>query len=145
MLLDQQNVFTDGTLATGASNTDVIDMGAATNLGALALGRGHGGEGAEIVTNCLGPKGNADNTLAYNLVGADDAAFTVNKITVLAVAAYNVTIKTNNHARVPHHTPKRYFRLENTVAGTTASLPGTKQFLHTTANERPLAGGPSVI
>lgn len=139
-LLDQQNVFADGVLA---ANSDVIDMIAPTNLGALAQGRGFGGEGAEVYTS-VSAKANADNTLAYNLVGADDAAFTQNKITVLAVPATNIPAVSGHHARIPHHTPKRFFRLESTFGGTGPSITA-KQFLHTTANLRPLAGGPGVI
>jgi hypothetical protein len=148
MQLDNQNMFSEGTLATGTSNSDVIDMLAATDLGTLGIGRGHGGEGAEVFVN-VPVKGNADNTLAYNLVAADDVGFTANKITVAALAATNIAAGTGNHLRVGHHAARRFFRLEYTVAGTTASL-GTagqpfKAFLHTTANQRPLAGGPGVF
>jgi hypothetical protein len=140
MLLDQQNCFHDGDLAAGANNGNVIDMGAPTDLGALGVGMGHGGEGAEIFIR-TGTEANADNTLAYTLEGADDEAMSVNKINIVVAAAADIggngQIK---RSKIPHHTPKRYFRLVCTTAGTTGTNLGFKAFLHTTANQRSLAG-----
>lgn len=140
MLLDQQNVFFDNGAAVALTgNSDVIDMGAPTNLGALRLGLGHGGEGVEVFTK-IGTKGNADNTLALVLQGADDAAMSVNVITVASLAATNIAAGGTNHLPVGHHAPKRFFRLTPTVAGTTPAINGAKIYLHTTANQRSLAG-----
>lgn len=148
MLLDAQNEFINGDLAAGATNGNVIDMGAPTNLGAAALGLGHGGEGVEIFIR-TGIEGNADNTLAYVLTGADNEAMTTNPVTIVTVAAAdiggNYQVK---RSRIPHHTPKRFFRLVVTTAGTTATQTGAstggkggfKAYLHTTANQRSLAG-----
>jgi hypothetical protein len=140
MLLDKQNMFHDNVaLAAGANNGDVIDMGAPTNLGALALGLGHGGEGAEIFTK-IGTKGNADNTLAIVLSGADDAAMSVNVVAIYTLAATNIAAGGTRHDRIPHHTPKRFFRAVATTAGTTPAINNVRIALHTTANQRSLAG-----
>lgn len=138
MLLDQQNVLFDGDLAAGANNSNVIDMGAATDLGAVM--NGLGGEGMEIFIR-TGTEANADNTLAYVFSGADNEAMTTNAIAIVTVAAADIggngQIK---RSRIPHHTPKRFFRLVATTAGTTGTNLGFKAFLHSTANQRSLAG-----
>lgn len=140
MLLDDQNLFHDNAaLAAGANNGDVIDMKAPTNLGGAHIGLGHGGEGPELFVK-IGAKGNADNTLALVLSGADDEAMSVNVITVASLAALNIAAGGTTHVMIGHHAKKRYFRCVATVAGTTPSIAGATVALHTTANQRSLAG-----
>lgn len=139
MLLDKLNDFHDNvTLAAGANNGNVIDFLAPTNLGALHLGLGHGGEGPELFVK-IGTKGNADNTLALNLQGSADEAFT-SPVTVASLAATNIAAGGTAHVIIGHHAPLRYFRCVATVAGTTAAINTAHIYLHTTANQRSLAG-----
>lgn len=114
-LLDLQNTFTaptgSGTGSVAATgNSDIIDMGASTNLGEKArLG---------LLVH-LSRKSGTTPTIAYNLVGADDAAFSVNKITIMARATVSdPAVPSYVRDAIPNHVAKRYFRLEYTIGGT---------------------------
>lgn len=142
MLLDQQNTFFDGDLVAGANNSDIIDMKAPVDLATLnALG-----DGPMEVFIRTGTEGNADNTIALALEGADNEAMSTNKITIASAAAADIG---GNGQRlrlaIPHHTPKRYFRLVVTTAGTTAANTGFKAFLKGSVTQRSLAGSPTLI
>lgn len=147
MLLDQQNTFFDGALVTGANNSDVIDMGAPVDLAT----QNPLGDGPMEVFVRTGVEGNVDNTLALTLQGADDAAMGTNVISVAVQAAADIggdyQIK---RLAIPHHAPKRFFRLVATTAGTTAANAvgakgGFKAFLKASCTQRSLAGAPSLI
>jgi hypothetical protein len=143
MLLDQQNVFFDGNLAAATANlSDVIDMGAPVDLATL---NGLGDGPMEVFVR-TGTEGNVDNTLALTLVGADNEAMTTNPINITVQAAADIggngQIK---RLAIPHHTPKRFFRLTATTAGTTSTNTGFKAFLKGSVTQRSLAGSPALI
>lgn len=143
MLLDQQNVFFDGNLlAATANESDIIDMKAPVDLATL----NPLGDGPMEVFVRTGTEGNADNTLALKLEGADSEAFDSGKITISEIAAADIggngQIK---RLAIPHHTPKRFFRLIATTAGTTSTNTGFKAYLKGSVTQRSLAGSPSLI
>ncbi len=143
MLLDQQNVFhNDVALVTGANNGDVIDMTGPVDLGGMNR---LGADPVEIWTRAYGALGNADNTLALTLQGADDAAMSVNVITVASKAAATLANPQINRLAIPHHTPKRYFRLVATLAGTTASLAAFVAHLKSSNTQRSQAGSAPLV
>jgi hypothetical protein len=142
MLLDQQNVFFDGNLVAGANNSDVIDMGSAVDLATTnSLG-----DGPLEVWGKNGTEGNADNTLALTLEGADDAAMGTNKINIAVMAAADIGGSGKIfRLAIAHHVPKRFFRLVATTSGTTATSTGFKAYLKASTTQRSLAGSPALI
>jgi hypothetical protein len=117
MLLDAQDAPSNPqTLTATANSTDYIDKGAAVNLGA--------GDPLLALVNIGTPTGTSP-TLTINLVGADDSGFSTNKITIasLAPSLTSGTEKGGVYLSIPPHAPKRYFRFEYTVGGTTPSIP----------------------
>lgn len=111
-LMDVQAEFYEKVTVTATGNSDIYDAGGAVNLGE---------SGKCKLLTFLASVGGTGPTLAYNLVGADDAAFSSNKITIAAVASHTPV---NGYERVaiPNHTRKRFFRLELTVGGTSPTM-----------------------
>lgn len=107
-------------LTATANSTDYSDMLAAVDMGAGFAGRAFA---AGLYVSAV--SGTAP-TLAAVLVGADDAAFTVNKITVAAlnngVALAPPVAGTTYRVKIAPHVAKRYYRWEYTVGGTTPSI-----------------------
>lgn len=116
MLLDAQDAPSNPqTLTATANSTDYIDKGGAVNLGA--------GQPVLALVNIGTPTGTP--TLTINFVGADDAAFSVNKITI-ATRTPTLTGGTEVgglYLAIAPHAPKRYFRFEYTVGGGSPSIP----------------------
>lgn len=108
--MDRLNDFYEKVTFTANGNSDVVDMGGSVNLGSAMLGK------LQLLVH-LASVGGTSPTLAFDLVGADDAAFSVNKITIASRAA---TAAANGKfvVGIPTHTPKRYYRLESTIGGT---------------------------
>lgn len=119
MLLDAQLAPSNPQVLTATANsTDYIDFLAGKNLGWSASGKP---SGAFVE---IGAVTGTSPTLTVNLVGADDSAFSVNKIT-LATATPTLT-SGQSYGRlnmaIASHTPKRYVRFEYTVGGTTPNI-----------------------
>src|SRR5512138_3893081 len=106
------------TFTGAAASTDVLDMGAAVDLGA--------GEKLCILVQVKGALGNVDNTLAITLEGANVEDFgtkiIIESIPAFTVAAASPVAGRNYHFPIRSHVPQRYFRLYNTAAGTTPSV-----------------------
>ena len=116
MMLDDQLTVSRSQVVTATGNsTDYIDMGAARSLGA----------GQEVVPmlDITAVSGTAP-TLTAALVGADDAAFSLNKITIDTVTPTLVSGTPNGFVRMTAraHLPKRFYRFEYTVGGTAPSI-----------------------
>jgi Bbp16-like protein len=111
MLLDKNLLMSDRqALAASGNSTDVIDFGSARSVGS--------GTPAALVCILNAKGANSDNTFRAVLVGADDSAFTVNKITIADSGVQTNPPVGPVYMAVPAHQPKRYLRVEYTVAGT---------------------------
>jgi hypothetical protein len=120
MLLDALNAPSNPqTLTVSAASTDYIDFLAAKNLGWNGSAKPSGAF-VEIGT----PTGTAP-TLVVTLQGADDAAFSVNLITIATATPTLVsgTAYGRLNLGIASHTPKRYVRFNYTVGGTTPNIP----------------------
>lgn len=116
MMLDDQNLVSRSQVVTATGNsTDYIDHGVARSLGAANR--------LNILIDITAVSGTSP-TLTINWVGADDSAFSVNKITISTVTPTLVSGTPNGIVRIgcPAHMPKRYMRAEYTVGGTTPSI-----------------------
>lgn len=113
MLIDNALAMSNAQVVTATGNSsDYIDHLGSANLGADRVPR--------VGLNISAVTGTSP-TLTAKLVGADDAAFSTNKVTIGAIvdaitAAGNYRIPVGNVAR------KRYYRIEYTVGGTTPSF-----------------------
>ena len=120
--------FSASQVVSGAGmtpSTNVIDREAPTNLGS--------GKPIHCYVSFRGvaPTGTAP-TLTAALVGADDAAFSVNKITIGQVSPALVSgqVPTGNpEVPIPSHVPKRFFRLEYTLGGTSPAMTVSADFV----------------
>jgi hypothetical protein len=121
-VFDQQNLFSDSQVLTATANSsNLIDALVARNLGA--------GEPIFLLAGLIAISGTSP-TLTVNLVGADDPGFSTNKITIATATPTLVSGTPQTvHLTPPSHTPKRYFRLEFTVGGTTPSITVIAGFL----------------
>lgn len=116
MMLDDQLLVSRSQVVTATGNsTDYIDHGRAVSLGA--------GEEMEIMINITAVSGTSP-TLTVAWTGADDSAFSTNKITIATVTPTLVSGTPNGFVRVgvPAHLSKRYMRAEFTVGGTSPSI-----------------------
>lgn len=117
MYMDKENLCSDAQALTGTANSsDLIDMGGAVNLG------GASGHRPKPFVH-ISAKSGTTPTIAILLVGADDSAFSTNKITIwnsgtLSDPAVPSLVK----GAIPSHTPKRYYRFEYTLGGTTPNF-----------------------
>jgi hypothetical protein len=113
-MLDVQANFYDKVNVLATGNSDIYDAQAPTNLG----------EGRRLALLAhLSAKQGTTPTLAWNLVGADDLAISVNKITILARATVSdPAVPIYVRDSIPNHAPKRYFRIEATLGG--SATPG---------------------
>lgn len=109
MLLDKQLAFSEAQALTATANsTNVVDMGGSINLPANGK------------TRCLlnvGAKGASTPTIAAVLVGADDDAFSVNKITIGTTGTLSDPALGNYDIPIRNHAAKRYYRIEYTLGG----------------------------
>lgn len=105
-------------LTATANSTDYINLKKPVNLGS---GRGRP-RCALRITAVTG----TSPTLTAKLVGADDSAFSTNKITIGQITPTLVTGTDYGQLEIPigSHAPKQYFRIEYTVGGS-ASPGGT--------------------
>jgi hypothetical protein len=110
MLLDQKLVFSDGTDLTADADSDVIDLGAARDLGT--------GEPMDLLLK-FGTIV-SDAALQTTLKGADSEAMDSNLIEI--VVTPTVTPTTGSYMRIPigSHAPKRYLRLSYDLTGGTS-------------------------
>lgn len=114
MILDNQQFFSDAQVLTATGNsTNVVDLGGKRDLGA--------GEPVKCIFQVSAVSGTAP-TLAANLVGADDSAFTVNKVTAAVLNSVTPVANTLYHVGIQAIPPKRYYQIEYTVGGTTPSI-----------------------
>lgn len=122
MILDQQQMFS-GTDVAGVLTGQVVPTGAAvasTNvidqLAARVLGSG---QDIELLTEFSATVG-AVTTMQAQLIGADDAAMTINRV-VLADTGVSAAFAAGSsgllRAAVKVAKPKRFLRVEYTVAG----------------------------
>jgi len=126
MMPDSQLEFsTQQALTATANSTNIVDKGGPINLGA--------GEPIHAYISLCGvAPGGTNPTLTATLVGADDAAFSVNKITIGSVTPVLVsgTIDTRNYEiPIGSNLPKRYFRIEYTLGGTSPTVTVTAGFV----------------
>lgn len=115
MLLDRELMYSAGqVLPTGATNSaDTVGFPAPRNLGA----------GTRVFPYLVvKAKSGTTPTLRAVLVGADDAAFTVNKITIEDTGVQTDPPLGFIRMALPSHSPKQYTRVEYTVGGTTPSF-----------------------
>lgn len=104
-------------LAATGNSTDYSDM-----LAAVDLGAGYGGKALASGLYVSAVSGTGP-TLAAALVGADDSAFSTNKITIASIAALAPPVAGSTYrVKIAPHAPKRYYRWEYTVGGTTPSI-----------------------
>ncbi len=108
MLMDKEASFFDKVTLVATGNSDIYDASGPINLGE--------GRRLALVTS-LSAVGGAAPTLAYDLVGADDVAFGVNKITIITVAAHTPVNGLAERNALPNHQRKRFFRLECVLGG----------------------------
>lgn len=109
MLFDQQLIFSDAQALTATANsTNYVDGSANKNLNV---------NGEIHCPLVISAKGASTPTIRAVLVGADDTAFSTNKITIgdtgtlsdPTVGIYSIGIR--------NHSPKRYYRIEYTLGG----------------------------
>lgn len=114
-LLDLQTQKSVAQVLTATANsTDLFDAGAAVDMG---------GSPRPFKTGLyVSAVSGTAPTLAALLVGADDSAFSTNKITIATIASHTPVAGTHVRAAIAPHTPKRYYRWEYTVGGTTPSI-----------------------
>jgi hypothetical protein len=125
-LMDIQCNFYDKVNVVATGNSDIYDAQAAVNLGE---------NGKLRLMSFLSAKQGTTPTIAYNLVGADDAAFSVNKITIVARATLSdPTVPRYVYDAIPEHTAKRYFRIETTIGG--SASPGVTATIGIVLNEQ---------
>lgn len=107
-MFDQQLVFSDAQALTAtAVSTNYVNGGAASNLGVNPI-------------RCLmtvTAKGASTPTIAAVLVGADDSAFSTNKITIGATTTLSDPTLGMYEIPVRNHPPKKYYRVEYTLGG----------------------------
>jgi hypothetical protein len=105
-------------LTATANSANVIDREAPTNLGS-------GRRIHAYLSFCGVAPGGTAPTLTAALVGADDAAFTSNKITIGSVTpsltAGSVPAR-NVEIPIASHVPKRFYRMEYTVGGSSPTM-----------------------
>lgn len=115
MMIDNALAVSSAQVVTTTGNsTDYIDLLGAVNIGAGNLQK------ISAILQVSAVSGTSP-TMTVKLVGADDSAFSTNKVTlgwisdnITAVGLYRIGIA--NVAR------KRYLRLEYTIGGTTPSF-----------------------
>jgi hypothetical protein len=117
MILDQQLIFSDAQVLTATANsTNLVDQGASRDLGR--------GVRLTFIMHVSAVSGTSP-TIAALLVGADDAAFATNKITLATIATLSPPVANTIYRAAPAslpNTPKRYLRVEYTIGGTTPSV-----------------------
>lgn len=115
MLDDQLTVSRAQALTVTANSTDYIDMGANRSLGA----------GQEVIPFVdISAVGGTAPTLTVAFVGADDTGFSTNKITIDSVTPTLVSGTPFGFVRMSArvHLPKRYYRFEYTLGGTSPTM-----------------------
>lgn len=113
MMIDNALAVSNAQVVTATGNsTDHIDQLAAANIGA--------GQVLRHILQISAVSGTSP-TMTVKLVGADDAAFATNKVTLGAIVD-NITAVGLYRIPVANVARKRYLRLEYTVGGTTPSF-----------------------
>jgi hypothetical protein len=117
MIIDSQLMFSDSQAITAtAASTNVIDLGTGRELGS--------GERLFVLLFFGTVVSNA--TLSYVLQGADDAAFTVNAVSILQSKTVTPLSNTYWAVPIPPSQLKRFVRLNYTLTGGTGpSIPTT--------------------
>lgn len=122
-LMDAQTLFSDAQALTAtAASTNYYDAGASRNLGA--------GKTLKLLVD-ITAVGGTSPTLTVALEGADDTAFTTNKITIDTVTPTLTSGTAYGFVRmaIPSHTAKRYFRVYYTAGGTNPTATVTASFV----------------
>jgi len=113
MMIDNALAVSNAQVITATGNsTDLIDALGAFNLGADQVPR--------FILNVSAVSGTSP-TMTLNLVGADDSAFSTNKVTIGSITT-QITAVGNYRIPVANVARKRYYRLEYTIGGTTPSF-----------------------
>jgi len=110
-ILDHELIFSDAQALTATANsTNLVDMQAASQMGSAI-------SDAHLLLN-ITAKGASTPTIAAALVGADDEAFSVNKVTVATTGTLSDPALGLRALALPlMATPKRYYRVEYTLGG----------------------------
>lgn len=111
MPLDKELTLSAGQQLTASGNsTNIVDESVARNLGS--------GEPLYFVVH-LSAKAGTTPTFQAKLVGADDAAFSSNKITIVDTGTLSdPAVPALKQYALPTHTAKRYYRVEYVLGGT---------------------------
>lgn len=116
MMIDNALAVSNAQVITATGNsTDLIDALGAFNLGADQV--------PHFILNVSAVSGTSP-TMTVNLVGADDSAFSTNKVTIGAITT-SITAVGNYRIPVASVARKRYYRLEYTIGGTSPSFTAT--------------------
>lgn len=132
MNLDKELLFSDAeALAASGNSANLVDSVAAHVLGA----------GEEMYWFLqLAAKGGTTPTIKAVLVGADDSGFSSNKITIVDTGTLSdPALGFAWKGAVPHHTKKRYYRVEYTLGGTNPTFTATSGLA--TQAPAPITGG----
>lgn len=107
--------FSKDQVVTSNGNSDsTVARDAQTNLG--------GGQRIRPYVHISAVSGTSP-TLQVKLVGADDSGFSTNKITIDdSGTVSSLAAEDSIHMAIPSHTPKKHFRMEYTVGGTSPSF-----------------------
>lgn len=116
MMIDNALAVSNAQVITATGNsTDLIDALGAFNLGADQVPR--------FILNISAVSGTSP-TMVPTLVGADDAAFATNKVTIGTIVTA-ITAVGNYRIPVANVARKRFYRVEYVITGTTPSFTTT--------------------
>jgi methionine-rich copper-binding protein CopC len=108
MIIDQQLMLSDGQDVTAnAASDNYLDLEASLDFGA--------GQPMKVILTFGTVVSNA--TMSAALEGADDTAFSTNKITVAQGKTITPTTGTMYEISIPPALPKRYYRMYYTING----------------------------
>ena len=111
MMIDKQLLFSDAQVLSASGNsTNYLERPAPTNLG---------GQEGLFPFLLVHTKSGTTPTLRATLVGADDAAFTANKVTLEDTGTVSDPPLGFIRLAIPTHSPKKYFRVEYVLGGGT--------------------------
>lgn len=136
-MYDKNDLFSDAVALTASANSDVKDM-----LAAVMLGAGARRMRCFLSFGAVAPGGTTP-TVSAALVGADDAAFSVNKITIGATSPPLISgtpVKDVWEISVNQRAPKRFYRIEYTITGTSPTMTVTCGLTQVIPANPPLTG-----
>lgn len=136
-MFDKNNTFSDAVALTATANSDYLDM-----LAAVMLGAGGKRMRCALGFNGVAPGGTAP-TVTAALVGADTSDFGTGKITIGATTVpltSGTVVKDIWEISVNQRVPKRYYRIEYTIGGTTPTMTVTAALVEDIQASPPLTG-----